>query len=136
MLIGDAANNILVGNAGNDFINGGDGCDLIIGGAGHENLIGGGGDDLIIGGSTSYDGNLAALDAILAEWQQTDIPYIWRIGHLRAGVGAGGYRLVMNQTVFDDHAGDTFSGGGGKDWFWASSFDDIIKDQKPGEQIN
>jgi hypothetical protein len=109
-----------VGNAGNDTINGGGGRDLIIGSGGRDTLVGGGDDDLIIAGSTAYDNNLVALDAILAEWRRTDEDYSTRIDHLRKGVPwpGGPYKLVLNQTVFDDHAADVIDGGGGADWIW------------------
>jgi hypothetical protein len=116
-LIGDAASNILVGNGGDDTIQGGGGRDLIIGGAGRDTLVGGSDDDLIIAGSTAYDNNLAALDAILAEWRSGD-DYSTRVARIGAGVGSGHYRLVLNQTVFDDHAADAITGGGGTDWIW------------------
>ena len=35
---------------------------------GADRMIGNGGDDILIGGTTSYDGNEAALVAIMAEW--------------------------------------------------------------------
>ncbi len=72
-LVGGSGSDILVGGGGNDSLTGGGGRDLLIGGAGASTLSGGGGDDLLIGGSTTYGSTIAALDAILAEWDRTDV---------------------------------------------------------------
>jgi hypothetical protein len=42
-------------------------------------LHGDGSDDILIGGTTDFDGNLTALDAILAEWGRTGTDYNTRI---------------------------------------------------------
>ena len=120
-LVGDAGNNILVGNAGNDLIESLGGRDVMIVGADGDQLRGGSGDQLIINGTTRYDGNVEALDAILAEWQRTDEEYAVRVDHLSKGVGSGGFRLVLNQTVFDDRAFDSLTLGPGETGTgWAS----------------
>src|SRR5262249_5397177 len=69
---GRSANNVLEGGAGNDTLRGGSGRDLLVGGLGADVLHSGDGDDILIGGTTDYDGNLAALNAVMAEWGRTD----------------------------------------------------------------
>src|SRR5207244_11346146 len=86
---GSTANNILVGGAGTDTLQGGSGRDLLIGGAGADTLHGNGGDDIVIGNSTDYDSNLAALNALMAEWGRTDADYTTRVNHLTGGAGGG-----------------------------------------------
>ncbi|MGH7192337.1 MAG: calcium-binding protein, partial [Candidatus Saccharimonadales bacterium] len=108
---GSSANNVLVGGAGNDLLYGGSGRDLLIGGGGADTLHAGSGGDILIGGITDYDANLAALDAIMAEWGRTDISYQQRIADLD-GAAAGGLNAT---TVQDDGASDQFVGGRGQD---------------------
>src|SRR5262245_5958783 len=72
---GSSANNVLEGGAGNDTLRGGSGRDLLIGGLGADILHGGGGDNILIGGTTNYNGNLSALNAVMAEWGRTDADY-------------------------------------------------------------
>ena len=111
-LIGDAGNDILVGNAGDDFLFGYAGRDLLIGGLGADDLDGGADDDIVIGESTDHDDDLVALDAIMAEWSQTSVPYATRIANL------GSY--LSPSTVHDDDEIDTLRGGRGLDWFFAA----------------
>ena len=77
MIYGDEDIDSIMGNAGNDVILGGDGADYLYGNLGNDVLIGGTGadwlngnegDDLLIGGTTDHDNDLAALQAIRAEW--------------------------------------------------------------------
>ena len=86
---GSSANNVLQGGAGNDTLQAGSGRDLLVGGLGADVLHGDGGDDILIGGTTDYDSNLAALDAIMAEWGRTDADYNTRIKHLNGTLGGG-----------------------------------------------
>ena len=67
-LFGGSGNDVLVGGDGDDCLNGGSGRDLIIGSQDNDNLQGGDGEDILIGGYTSYDNNVAALDAVMAVW--------------------------------------------------------------------
>src|SRR5205823_2648962 len=121
-VIGGAGNDILVGNAVANGLTGGPGRDLLIGGAGADRLYGGGEDDLLIGGTTSWDSNNAALQAILAEWNRTDLVAAERIKHLRNGGGLnvlnGSPIRLSASTVFDDLAADALTGSLGNDWFW------------------
>ena len=77
-------------------------------------MNGGAGEDVLIGGWTDYDAynapNLAALDAILAEWA-SGRDYKDRIANIKKGVPPGG----------------TATGGTGQDWFFANP------SKKPGD---
>jgi Ca2+-binding RTX toxin-like protein len=145
-LTGDAQGNILVDGAGNDVLRAGSGRSLLIGGAGADTIIGGAGDDILISGTTSFDGNEAALMAILKEWQRTDKTYAQRIADLRNGGGYNGsYKLIWGPTstagttVHDDGAPDILTGGPGLNWFFANlgaGVRDKITNRKHGEQVN
>src|SRR5262249_43655603 len=116
---GSLANSVLLGGAGNDSLAGGSGRDLLIGGLGSDRLHGGGGDDILIGGTTSFDDNLSALSAIMAEWGRTDLAYQNRINHLNGTVpgGLNGAIDLNSATVLDDAAIDQLWGDSGQDWF-------------------
>jgi hypothetical protein len=137
---GSSANNVLEGGAGNDTLQAGGGRDLLVGGLGADVLHGDGGDDILIGGTTDYDSNLAALDAIMAEWGRTDADYNTRINHLNGTLSGGlnGSYYLTASTVHDDAAIDTMFGEGGMDWFFAmqsGSNKDQVKDKATGEVI-
>jgi hypothetical protein len=130
---GSSANNVLEGGAGNDTLKAGRGRNLLIGGTGADVLQGNSGDDILIGGTTDYDSNLAALNAIMAEWGRTDANYQTRVNHLNGTLGGGlnGGLLLTANTVHDDAASDQLSGGAGMDWFFArlsGTNKDVIKD--------
>ena len=140
-LRGGAGSDILVGGAGNDILSGGGGRDLLIGGAGADSLAGGGGDDLLVGESTAYDPNLAALEAILAEWTSPD-DYATRVAKLTNGGGLNGSYVLSGASLIDDLAINTLTGGTGTtaadptnlDWFIANLLD-VVTDPETGEQI-
>ena len=144
-LQGDAGNDLLVGDAGDDTLTGNDGRDLLIGGLGADRLTGTKDDDLLVAGWTSYDANLVALNAVMAEWASA-ATYVLRIAHLTGatgGLNAGNYLIgsdVANQTVFDDNAVDRLTGSQGTDWFLANTVadnslvKDILTDLANGEQ--
>src|SRR5205814_7818895 len=87
-------------------------------------------DDILVAGSTRYDSQLAALDAIMAEWSSaTD--YATRLEHLMgpdAGLNTVGSQGVFlragptaaQATVYDDASVDVLTGAAGHDWFWAN----------------
>ncbi len=79
-LTGNSLGNVLVGHKLHNTLTAGSGRSVLIGGLGTgpsgsvlatNRLIGGAGDDLMIGGRTSFDDNVGALTAILAEWQSS-----------------------------------------------------------------
>jgi hypothetical protein len=141
-LIGDSLGNILIGGAGADVIQGGSGRSILIGGAGADQVTGGSADDIVIGGTVTYSnqGNFAALEAILAEWQSAD-SYLTRINKIKnVGVGPmNQYKLVWGSTVLDDAAPDILTGGAGTDWFFAKLANgvlDTITDLAAGEHVD
>jgi hypothetical protein len=137
---GSSANNVLEGGAGDDTLKAGGGRDLLVGGLGADVLHGADGDDILIGGTTDHDNNLAALNAIMAEWGRTDADHATRVKHL-SGTLSGGLNaatLLTASTVHDDAAIDTLFGEGGSDWFFAKLSglnQDKVKDQTAGEII-
>ena len=79
----------------------------------------------MIAGVTAHDANQAALAAIQQEWVRTDLGFAARVAHLEGGAGGlnGSTFLIataaagQTETVFDDGAKDTLTGGAGQDWF-------------------
>jgi len=133
---GSTAGTVIVGGEGNDSLTGGTGRDILIGGAGGDTVRGGDGEDILIGGFTDFDGDLAALRAIRAEWVRTDATQSTRVNRLR-GAGGGlnlGFFLVPG-TVDDDGVRDNLYGEGGTDWFFARKVTvvDNLPDDKNGE---
>jgi hypothetical protein len=121
---------------------------VLIGGLGNDTITGGANGDIVIGGNTNFDTNQAALSAILAEWQRTDIGYSQRITDLRNGVVDGNGqtdKLVLGSTVLDDGGKNTLRGDPGSepggnelDWFFANlaTGHDTIPDKDPSEVVN
>jgi Ca2+-binding RTX toxin-like protein len=138
-ITGGGGRNLLFGQAGNDLINGGskgdavsggsgqdstngnDGNDIVIGGANLDDLSGGNGEDILIPGTTSYDGDITALRALLDEWTSAHTNPV-RITNIRNGTGLNSpfyFRGTgANKTVFDDGSKDKLTGGNGRDWFF------------------
>jgi hypothetical protein len=98
------------GSGGSGQLLGGTGRNILIAGPGGANLKGGSGDDILIGGFTNYDQNLAALEAIMAEWNSAD-SYATRTSVLSS--------YFNTSTVHDDGVSDQINGGGGQDWVFA-----------------
>jgi hypothetical protein len=140
-LQGGGGNDVLVGGAGNNELIGGQGRDLLIGGSGASTLKSQGGDDLLIGGTTAFDGNEAALSAIMAEWT-SGRDYATRVANL-SGTGSGpranGNDFLVaggpGATVFDNGAVNVLDGGSGMDWFFANLAQDIIHGRHDGEIV-
>src|SRR5262249_13962430 len=125
---GSAANNVLSGHGANEVLTGGQGRDLVIAGTGAATLNAGVGDDILIGGSTNYDigsssgmtydNQLKALDAIMAEWGSTD-SYTTRLSALAS--------YLNTKTVHDNSSNgkplvDQLLGNvSANDWFFAGS---------------
>lgn len=125
---GSSANDVLVGGAGDDLLYGGSGRNLLIGGGGSDTLYGGGGDDILIGGGTAYDANLAALNAIMAEWGRTDLSYQQREADLSGAASGGlnGFYVLNGSTVYDDGVVDVLAGGRGHNWYFAGVGDQQV----------
>ncbi len=109
-LFGGGGNDALVGGLGNDIVTGGVGRDLLIGGENQDLLVGGNGEDILVGGNTVHDGNIAALDNIMAIWGSAD-SFNSRVATL---TDSGGL-LEAGVDVFDDDATDIILGGANRD---------------------
>ena len=133
---GSSANNVLVGGGGSDRLIGGLGRDILIGGAGLSTLQAGSGGDILVGGTTAYDGNAAALAALLAEWGRTDIDYATRIGQLNGSLSGGlnGPYFLNPSTVLSNGLVNKLYGGAELDWFFAG-IKDVLFNKTTGEVV-
>ena len=145
-LSGGSGNNVLVGGGGRCTLTGGAGRNLVIAGSGSSRLFGGqpysatspaSGGSIMVGGSTIYDGNAAALNAILQEWSSTD-SYVARMQKIQSSVGPSGVALAMNgpaPAILKNHVVDQIFSSCGMDWFWnVSGLDQMSNPQKA--QVN
>jgi hypothetical protein len=131
ILVGDGNNNILTELAGDN---------IVIGGGGGDTLTAGSGSDILIAGTTAYDQNVAALDALLAAWDNSALSYSARVAQLLTGVsykGGTGLELAafvpgLTVTQPAGSPASTLRGGAGPDWFFAA-VTDVIKNRKTGE---
>jgi hypothetical protein len=131
---------VLIGGPGNDTLKDtGTGKNILIGGLGADTLTGNG-NDILISGTTSYDSNtsanIAALDAILAEWSSTD-SYSVRISKIMSGTIVDGYGPVSlsyslgtvqhdsSVNVVKDAAGA--AAGTQHNWFIVNTGDSVTK---------
>jgi hypothetical protein len=85
-------------------------------------LTGGSGSDILIGGGTIYDASAAALLAVMAEWERTDVGYLARVQDL---FGPGGSGLLNPQATRPSLAVDQFFGGNEMDRFWIQPADPL-----------
>jgi hypothetical protein len=130
---GSQGNDLLVGDTNPNVLIGGTGRNVIIGGAGTDQITGGGGDNILIGGTTSYDMNLAALQAIQKVWDDTTKGFDHRFNALRKGTTANGVQVVLDKTTLQsDGSTDSLMGGGGLNWFIVDSDDIINRGNGPG----
>jgi Ca2+-binding RTX toxin-like protein len=134
---GSAGGAVLSGGLGDDSLTGGSDDDALIGGGGADVLHGGGGSDILIGGIFDYDGDLAVLRSIGAEWWRTDASLAARVKHLSGTSGGGLNAVALNSaTVHDDALTDQLYGESGTDWFFSAavvSGKDALKDFASGE---
>jgi hypothetical protein len=132
----------VIGGSGNDTLSAGTRRSILIGGGGSDQLFGGSGQDILIGGTTDYTQpglNVDALDAILREWNRTDLGFSDRMSDLLTGsnsqgiaaknVVAGTAILLNSTTVHDDLAADVLTGGTGRDWYFIDVGDLIINNK-------
>jgi Ca2+-binding RTX toxin-like protein len=124
-IFGRSGNDILLGGADNDLLVSNSGRNLLMGGTGRDRLIDSGGlkaknGSILIGGSTTYDDNVQALDAILAEWS-SNRPTRKRIDNLIDGSGSkkrlNGEFFLNADTLLDDHDVDVLMGNSKVTWF-------------------
>jgi Ca2+-binding RTX toxin-like protein len=144
LLQGGGGPSVLAGGAGDDQLLGGSGRDVLIGGLGSDQLVGNSGGDLLIAGTTAFDSDLAALNAILAEWTSAR-SYADRVANL-SGTGSGPRAngdvfLIASgtgATVFDDGAVNQLQGASGMNWYFAKrsgSLTDVITGLHDGEVV-
>ena len=138
-----SGDDILIGNGGGDKLtDSGSGMNILIGGGPGGDTLTGGGNDILVSGTTSYDAdtaaNIAALDAILAEWTSSD-SYATRIGKIFAGVGTGGADALNGSTVTQDGKANTLQDGStqsqNNNWFLAWSNDKVTKKSSEVETV-
>jgi Ca2+-binding RTX toxin-like protein len=137
-LYGEGDADVLTGGGGSDHLFGGLGRDVLIGGNGRDFLFGESNDDLLIAGSTAFDVNVAALQALLLEWN-SNRSYNQRVNNVRNGtgpiLGGTGVRLLRGLTVSNDFDADDAYGGGELDYFIGDPGDRAL-DLVPGERVN
>ncbi|HEX3147914.1 MAG TPA: hypothetical protein VHR66_07505 [Gemmataceae bacterium] len=137
-LTGGPGNDVLLGGSGDDNLFGGGGIDVLIGGLGADSLNGGANNDLLIGGTTTFDSDLTALNAIMAEWTSTTA-FATKIKHLLGTQtkGKNGTTLLVGgATVIDDGFADTLRGELNPDWFFVKAGSDNVLDQNIGGAID
>jgi len=140
-VLGGDGDDILLNNAGADLLDGGNGMDLLVGGNDMDMLMGGANGDILIGGRINYNNNLAAYDAIHAEWTSGG-SYAERTANILSGLGVASPFKLGAATLRDDLAIDSLVGGGPElndidlDWFFhkiGSAAPDSIVDLEFGE---
>ena len=138
-IIGGAGNNMFIGNSANNFFTGGSGRNILIGGGGADKLVGGGGDNLLIGDSTIYDTNVAALNAIFAEWTRTDLSFEQRVADLLSPGNQprslNGSVTLNKASIISDGAPDTLIGGTGLTWAFVTKKQDTFLSKAPRDHV-
>jgi hypothetical protein len=137
----------VIGSSADDTLTAGADRSILIGGAGADQLFGGSGEAILIAGTTDYTQpnlNVAALDAILQEWNRTDLGFDDRMSDLINGsnsqgiaatnVSDGTLVLLSSNTVHDDLAADILTGGTGRDWYFIDH-SDLITNIKLGDVV-
>ena len=94
-------------------------------------------DDLLVAGTTADDNDLAALDAIMAEWSSS-ADYASRASQLMGpcyganvlgGVGVFLRADPQPSAIVHDGSGDVLTGSLGQDWFWANTDGSGVRDK-------
>jgi hypothetical protein len=114
---GSNGNGLLVGDAHANVLIGGTGRNLLIGGLGSDTLDGSRAtsDNILIGGWTDWDMNLAALNALFAEWTRTDLGFNNRRSDLLRGANGQGktpFNQVNGQLILLTPATNSTSSNG------------------------
>ena len=138
---GATGNDVLIGNGPFDSLtDNGSGHDILIGaGAGGDTLTGNG-NDILISGTTLYDSDtsahIAALDAILAEWD-SNATYTQRI--TRVETSTSGSPALNASTIAPDASANTLEEASGdttnQDLYIASSLDAVYPEGGEEETI-
>ena len=125
-LQGGSGDDVLIGGSTADSLRGGAGRDLLIGGRGADTLSGDADDDLLIGGTSSVSANMAAINAVMAEWTSAASSST-RVANLLNGGGLNGMTKLDNTTIQNDaSAADRLAGGTEFDWFFKSASDVLV----------
>jgi len=91
----------------------------------------------MVGSDSNTSANIAALDAILAEWSSNDA-YSMRIDKIMNGVGPGGMDAFNSSTCQSDGVANTVSDGVSKmenNWFIVNPKDKVRKQSNETETI-
>jgi hypothetical protein len=133
---------VLVGGAGQNTLQAGVSRSILIAGSGPAHLAAGQSETILVGGTTDYDGNVAALEAIMAEWSRVDEDYQTRVNHL-VGPGAGGSAGGRNGSYFlnastahASSAADTLVGGPALAWYFGNPSQDTLEFQRADENVS
>jgi len=120
---GSNANNVLVGGNGTNSLKGGSGRDILIGGPNYGVLQGGSNQDILLSGTTSYAlnyagayTNIAALNALMAEWANSTESIATRETNLQNGGGANGATVLNVNTVQTDVPAELIEPGSSQNW--------------------
>ncbi|APZ90894.1 cadherin-like domain-containing protein [Fuerstiella marisgermanici] len=132
---GGSGNDAIIGGDGDDDLRGQSGRDVLIGGRGADDLRAGTGDDLLISGRTSYDDDLAAIDAIMQAWT-SDNSYAARVSALQSGATSGGIALTPGSSVFSDEDNEVLRGQGGQNWYFAGQSSDSVPNNDEDEFVD
>jgi hypothetical protein len=125
-----SGDDILIGDgAGDKLTDSGSGMNILIGGGAGGDTLTGNGNDILVSGATQYDSNtaanIAALDAILAEWTSSD-SYMTRTNKI-SGLEAGLSALLNSNTITQDAKANTLKDSTSQtqfgNWFlyWSNS---------------
>ncbi len=128
-------NDVLIGNGARDTLtDNGTGRNILIGGGAGGDTLTGNGNDILVSGTTTYDSNtsanVAALDAILAEWTSS-ASYANRITAIMNGVGTGHVDALNASTITQDGSANTLQDETGQtqnqNWFLSWPADTVTK---------
>jgi hypothetical protein len=116
-VVGSQGNDILVGDGQANILTGGTGRNILIGGqGGGDTLIGGPGQNILIAGYTDDDLDVAALDAVMAQWI------------------AGDAEPFATSQVHRDTTADALVGGG-QNWFLYTPGQDQLSNVQSGDLL-
>jgi uncharacterized delta-60 repeat protein len=141
-LKGGSGNDILIGGDGDDLLHGQAGRDILIGGQGADRIVGQTDDDILVAGYSTYDSDLDALNAILAEWTSSR-DYGTRTANIlgrNVTIGSTTYNFGgprnngsnflepdgASATVFDDGQVDVLTGSQGQDLFLFNADNPVV----------
>jgi Ca2+-binding RTX toxin-like protein len=131
-VLGGSGNNILVGN-GNNLLRAGSGRDILISGGGNSTLLAGAGEDILLGAHYIFDTNIAALNALMAQWS-APLPYAVRVSNLIFS-GAISPLTVVPQPGVTTLVSSAGTPGAGLDFLIIDPGDVLARPPRPGEKV-